>query len=78
MQLKREKHVFIGAHLVPLVMTMLGKLCPSAEAYLLSLPGVACCTGAVDRGPWLRIAKHLQLQGPVIRRLFVLHVRATL
>ena len=54
---KREKHVLNGATMIPLVMTTFGKLGPSAESYLKSLADVACSTGFVDRGVWLRVAK---------------------
>ena len=54
---KREKHTFNGATMVPLVMTTFGKLGPSAEWYLQTLATVACSTGVVDRGMWLRIAR---------------------
>ena len=54
---KREKHVLDGATLIPLVMTTFGKLGPSAESYLKSVADVACSTGCVDLGVWLRIAK---------------------
>ena len=43
--------------MIPLDMTTFGKLGPSAESYLKSLADVACSTGCVDRGVWLRIAK---------------------
>ena len=46
-----------GATMIPLVMTTFGKLGPSAESYLQSLADVACSTGFVDRGVWLRAAK---------------------
>ena len=46
-----------GAAMIPLVMTTFGKLGPSAESYLQKLADVACSTGCVDRGVWLRIAK---------------------
>ena len=46
-----------GAIMIPLDMTSLGKLGPSTESYLQSLADVACCTGCVDRGVWLRCAK---------------------
>ena len=48
-----------GATTIPLVMTTFGKLGPSAELYLQSLADVACSTGFVDRGVWLRTAKQL-------------------
>ena len=54
---KRVKHVLNGATMIPLVMTTFGKLGPSAESYLQSLADVACSTGFVDRGVWLRVAK---------------------
>ena len=53
---KRNKHVLNGATMVPLVMTTFGKLGPSAQGFLQSLADVACSTGVVDRGLWLRIA----------------------
>ena len=40
--------------MIPLVMTTFDKLGPSAESYLKSLADVACSTGSVDRGVWLR------------------------
>ena len=40
-----------------MVTTTFGKLGPSAEAYLQKLADVACSTGFVDRGVWLRVAK---------------------
>jgi hypothetical protein len=55
--LKREKHVLNGATMVPLVMTSFGKLGPAAEDFLHSLATIACSTGVVDRGMWLRIAR---------------------
>ena len=42
---------------VPLVMTTFGKLGPSTESYLQSFADVACSTGFVHRGVWLRVAK---------------------
>jgi hypothetical protein len=54
---KRAKHVLNGATMVPLVMTTFGKLGPAAEGYLHSLADVACSTGIVDRGLWIRLAK---------------------
>ena len=54
---KREKHVLNGATMIPLVMNTFGQLGPSAESYLKSLADVACSTGCVDRGVWLRFAK---------------------
>jgi hypothetical protein len=41
--------------MVPLVMSTFGKLGP--EGYLQNLASVACSTGVVDRGVWLRIAR---------------------
>jgi hypothetical protein len=55
--LKREKHVLHGATMVPLVMTTFGKLGPAAGRFLHTLASVACATGVVDRGMWLRIAR---------------------
>ena len=52
-----HKHVLNGATMIPLVMTTFGKLGPSAESYLNTLADVACSTGFVDRGVWLRVAK---------------------
>ena len=40
--------------MVPLV--VVGQLCP-AQGFLQSLADVACSTGVVDRGSWLRIAQ---------------------
>ena len=54
---KREKHVLNGATMILLVMSTFGRLGPSAESYLKKLADVACSTGCVDRGVWLRIAK---------------------
>ena len=56
---KREKNVLNGATRIPLVMTTLGKLGPSAEKYLQNSADVACSTGFVDLGVWLQIAKQL-------------------
>jgi hypothetical protein len=38
-------------------MTSFGKVGPAAENYLQSLAIIACSTGVVDRGMWLRIAR---------------------
>jgi hypothetical protein len=46
-----------GATMVPLVMSAFGKLVPAAEGYLQNLASVACSTGVVDRGVWLRISR---------------------
>ena len=54
---KRNKHVLNGATMLPLVVTAFGKLGPSARGFLQSLADVACSTGVVDRGSWLRIAQ---------------------
>jgi hypothetical protein len=54
-QAKSRKHVLKGATMVPLVMSTFGKLGPAAEGYLQNLASVACSTGVVDRGVWLRI-----------------------
>ena len=43
--------------MVPLVVTTFGKLGPSAKGLSQSLADVACSTGVVDRGSWLRIAQ---------------------
>ena len=43
--------------MIPLVMSTFGMLGPSAESYLQSLADVACSTGFIDCGVWLRIAK---------------------
>jgi hypothetical protein len=43
--------------MVPFVMSTFGKLGPAAEGYLQSLASVACSTGVVDRGVWLRISR---------------------
>jgi hypothetical protein len=56
---KRVKHVLHGATMVPLVMSSFGKLGPSAEGYLQSLATIACSTGVVDRGMWLRISRQI-------------------
>jgi hypothetical protein len=50
------QHVLNGATVVPLVTSMIGTLGPAAEGYLQNLATVACMTGVVDRGVWLRIA----------------------
>ena len=42
--------------MVLLLMTTCSKLGPSAQGFLQSLADVACSTGVVDRGLWLRIA----------------------
>ena len=44
-------------NMVPLVVTTFGKLGPSGQGFLQSLVDVACSTGVVDRGSWLRIAQ---------------------
>jgi hypothetical protein len=54
---KSRKHVLNGATMVPLVMSTFGKLAPAAEGYLQNLASVACSTGVVDRGVWLRISR---------------------
>ena len=54
---KRNKHVLNGATMVPLVVTTFGKMGPSAQGFLQSSADVACSTGVVDRGSWLRIAQ---------------------
>jgi hypothetical protein len=46
--------VLSGATMVPLGMSTIGKLGPAAEGYLHNLATVACSTGVVDRGVWLR------------------------
>jgi hypothetical protein len=38
-------------------MSTFGKLGPAAEGYLQNLASVACSTGVVDRGVWLRISR---------------------
>ena len=38
-------------------MNTFGKLGPAAESYLQRKADVACSTGCVDHGVWLRIAK---------------------
>ena len=43
--------------LVRLVATTFGNLCPSAQAFLQSVADVACSTGVLDRGLWLRTAQ---------------------
>ena len=43
--------------MVPLVTSTFGKMGPSAQGFLQSLADVACSTGVVDRGLWLRIAQ---------------------
>ena len=54
---KRNKHVLNGATIVPLVLTTFGNLGLSAHGFLQSLVDVACSTGVVNRGSWLRIAQ---------------------
>jgi hypothetical protein len=54
-QANTRKHVLNGSTMVPLVMSTFGKLGP-AEGYLQNLATVACSTGVVDRGVWLRIS----------------------
>jgi hypothetical protein len=54
---KSRKHVLNGATMVPLVLSTFGKLAPAAEGYLQNLASVACSTGVVDRGVWLRISR---------------------
>jgi hypothetical protein len=49
--------VLNGATMVPLVMSTFGKLGPAAEGYLQNLASVACSTGVLDRGVWLRISR---------------------
>ena len=56
---KCDKHVLEGATFVPLVMSTYGKLAPAAESYLQELATVACSTGVVDRGIWLRKSRQL-------------------
>ena len=53
---KRNKHALNGATMVPLVMTTFRKLGPSAQGFLQSLADIACSTGDVDHGLWLRTA----------------------
>jgi hypothetical protein len=48
--------VLNGATMVSLVMSTFGKLGPAAEGFLQNLAPVACWTGVVDRGVWLRIS----------------------
>ena len=43
--------------MVPLMVPTFGKLGPSAQGFLQSLPDVACSTVVVDRGSLLRIAQ---------------------
>ena len=54
---KRNKHVLNGVTMGPLVVTTFRKLGPSAQGFSQSLTDVACSTGVVDRGSWLRIAQ---------------------
>jgi hypothetical protein len=49
--------VLNGATMVPLVMSTFGQLGPAAEGSLQNLATVACSTGVVDRGVWLRISR---------------------
>ena len=56
--------------MIPLVMTTFGKLGPSGESYLRSLADVACSTGFVDRGVWLRVAKQFLSRGSGSWRFF--------
>ena len=53
---KRNKHVSNRATMFPLLVTTFSKLRP-AQGFLQSLDDVACSTGVVDRGSWLRIAQ---------------------
>ena len=46
-----------GATMVPLVMSTFGKLGPAADGFLKNLATVACSTGVVDRGVWLRVSR---------------------
>ena len=69
---KREKRVLNGATMIPLVMTTFCKLGPSAESYLQSLADVACSTGFVHRGVWLRIGKQF-LSSALVRGHIVFH-----
>ena len=43
--------------MIPLVITTFRKIGPSAQSHLQSSADVACSTGFVDRGVWLRGAK---------------------
>ena len=54
---KVSKHVLNGATMVPLAMSTFGKLAPAAEGYLQTLADVACSTGVVGRGLWLRVSR---------------------
>jgi hypothetical protein len=56
-QAKTRKHVLNGTTMVPLVMSTFGKLGSPADGYLQNLASVACSTGVVDRGVWLRISR---------------------
>jgi hypothetical protein len=49
--------VLNGGTMVPLVMSTFGKLGPAAEVCLQNIASVACPTGVVDRGVWLRISR---------------------
>ena len=43
--------------MVPLVVTTLSNLDPSAQIFLRCLADVACSNGVADHGSWLRIAQ---------------------
>jgi hypothetical protein len=49
--------VLNGVTVVQLVMSAFGKRIPAAEGHLQIFPTVACSTGVVDRGVWLRISR---------------------
>jgi hypothetical protein len=55
-QAKTRKRVLNGATMVPLVMSTSGKLGLALEGHLQNLASVACSTGVVDPGVWLRIS----------------------
>ena len=60
---------------VPLVLSTFGILGPAAEGYLQKSASVACSTGFVDRGAWLRISR--QYLSCALVRLVVLYFVTT-
>jgi hypothetical protein len=58
--------VLNAATMVPLAISTFGKLGPGAEGYLQNLASVACSTGVVDRGVWLRFS-HQYLSCALVR-----------
>ena len=64
--------------MVRLLMYAFGKLGPSAQGFLQSLADVACSTGVVDRGLWLRIAQQVVLCFGGVALSFVTTIRILL